>query len=145
MACLIPHKVAIENNKVVYLVASNLKYFNDGRTIPRLLEQLGKGGIDESRIRVVINGCMENKDKAINKVSYAFSTHTTYGNGVPYNEHHCVEMIFIIPSYGLIRYFLFRTKSKIHFQLHSFHLCISFQMSLVVQGDDHFFHFIFKK
>ena len=97
MACLIPHKVATENNKVVYLVASNLKYFNDGRTIQRLLEQLGKVGIDESRIRVVINGCMENKDKVINKVSYAFSTHTTHGNGVTYRKRHCVEMILIIP------------------------------------------------
>lgn len=74
-----------------------MKYFNDGLTIPRLLEQLGKGGIDESRIRVVFNGCMENKDKVINKVSYDFSTYTTHVNGVPYSMQHCVEMIFIIP------------------------------------------------
>lgn len=76
--CLIPNRVSTSNTKVVYVVASCLKYFNDGRTIPRLLEQLGREGIEESRIRVVINGCKENKDQVINKVSYAFSTHNAW-------------------------------------------------------------------
>jgi hypothetical protein len=79
--CLMPHQVASKETKVIYLIASCLKYYKDGRTIPRLLEQLvdkSKEGIERDRIRVVVNGCTVDKTEIINGIQYAFSTHNAW-------------------------------------------------------------------
>jgi hypothetical protein len=74
--CLIPHKPLPNGIKIVYLVASCLKFYE--RTIPALLNELLAEGIEPERIKVVVNGCPENTDKVINGVSYAFSTHDAW-------------------------------------------------------------------
>lgn len=76
--CLMPHKTASKKTRIVYLVASCLKFYQDGRTIPKILDQLFAEGIEASRIKVVVNGCSENEDKIIDGVSYAFSTHNAW-------------------------------------------------------------------
>lgn len=76
--CLIPCTTVRKRPKIIYLVATCFKYYNDGRTIQRLLLQLNQEGIEESRIRVVVNGCKENVNEEINGISYAFSTHNAW-------------------------------------------------------------------
>ena len=73
--CLIPHSVRKKSDGIVYLVASCLKFYKDGRTIPGLLDQLYAEGIEPERIKVVVNGCEANDDRDVDGVSYAFSTH----------------------------------------------------------------------
>ena len=76
--CLIPCTAAPKKVKVIYLVATCLKYYNDGRTIQRLLQQLDEEGIEKKCIRVVVNGSKQNANEEINEVSYAFSTHNAW-------------------------------------------------------------------
>lgn len=76
--CLIPHVTATKKTEVVYLVASCLKFFKDGRTISTLLEQLFAEGIAPERIKVVVNGCKTDDDKIIDGVAYAFSRHNAW-------------------------------------------------------------------
>lgn len=76
--CLIPHRIATKKTRIVYLVASCYKFFKDGRTIPKLLDQLFAEGIEPDRIKVVVNGCKANEDKMIEGISYAFSTHNAW-------------------------------------------------------------------
>ena len=76
--CLIPHKTASKNTRIVYLVASCYSFFRDGRTIPKLLDQLFAEGIEPDRIKVVVNGCDAHENKDIDGVSYAFSTHNAW-------------------------------------------------------------------
>ena len=76
--CLIPHKIVDRNVKIVYLVASCLHFFKDGRTIPKILNQLLAEGIEPDRIKVVVNGCPQTDDQVINGVSFAFSTHNAW-------------------------------------------------------------------
>lgn len=58
---------------VVFLVASCLRFYED--TMPALLAQLRAEGIAASRIKVVVNGCERDEDRAIDGVDHAFSTH----------------------------------------------------------------------
>lgn len=76
--CLIPHKIASRKPGIVYLVASCYNFFKDGRTIPKLLEQLFAEGIERDRIKIVVNGCTANENKDIDGISYAFSTHNAW-------------------------------------------------------------------
>ncbi|MGB8192361.1 MAG: hypothetical protein WCF67_10605 [Chitinophagaceae bacterium] len=76
--CLIPHSVATKKTRIVYLVASCLKFYKDGRTIPHLLKQLFAEGIEPNRIKVVINGAPESDNREIDGVSYAFTTHNAW-------------------------------------------------------------------
>lgn len=76
--CLVPHKTASGKKNIVYLVASCLKFFRDGRTVPNLLEQLFAEGIEPERIKVVVNGCKTADEKTIDGVAYAFSTHNAW-------------------------------------------------------------------
>jgi hypothetical protein len=76
--CLIPHKIAGKKTRVVYLVASCYSFFKDGRTLPKLLDQLFAEGIEPDRIKVVVNGCKTNENKDIDGISYAFSTHNAW-------------------------------------------------------------------
>lgn len=76
--CLIPHRVASRKTRLVYLVASCDKFFKDGRTIPKLLDQLFADGIEPERIKVVVNGSKKNDNKEIDGISYAFSTHNAW-------------------------------------------------------------------
>lgn len=74
--CLIPHKSSHEKPRIVYLVASCLKFYE--HTIPKLLKEMYAEGIEPDRIKVIVNGCAENEDKTINGISHAFSTHNAW-------------------------------------------------------------------
>lgn len=74
--CLVPHVTISRATRVVYLIASCLKFYR--RTVPVLLEQLYEEGIDPGRIRVVVNGCPHKDDQIIDGVAYAFSTHNAW-------------------------------------------------------------------
>lgn len=76
--CLIPHTSVKRETEVIYLVASCMNFFKDGRTVPKILDQLFAEGIEPERIKVVVNGCLRNEDKEIDGVSYAFSTHNAW-------------------------------------------------------------------
>lgn len=76
--CLIPHKPAHKNTRLVYLVASCLSFFKDGRTMPNIINQLLAEGIEPERIKVVVNGSPENHDEIIDGISFAFSTHNAW-------------------------------------------------------------------
>lgn len=76
--CLVPHQIASRRARIVYLVASCYNFFKDGRTIPKLLDQLFAEGIEPDRIKVVVNGCKENDNDEIDGISYAFSTHNAW-------------------------------------------------------------------
>ena len=76
--CLIPHHIASKKTRIVYLVASCYKFFKDGRTLPKLLDQLFAEGIEPDRIKVVVNGCTDNDTKDMDGISYAFSTHNAW-------------------------------------------------------------------
>lgn len=76
--CLIPHKTVSKKTRIVYLVASCYHFFKDGRTIPKLLDQLFAEGIERDRIKVVVNGADANENKDIDGISYAFSTHNAW-------------------------------------------------------------------
>jgi hypothetical protein len=71
--CLLPHHPPRPADDVVYLVASCLRFYE--RTMPALLEQLLAEGIPKERIKVVVNGCDRNEDRAIDGIEHAFSTH----------------------------------------------------------------------
>ena len=74
--CLIPNTRTSGNEKIVYVVASCLRFYE--KTIPALVKQLQAEGIPLSAIKVVVNGCDTNYDKNINGVDYAFSTHDAW-------------------------------------------------------------------
>ena len=76
--CLIPHKIASKKTRLVYLVASCDKFYKDGRTIPKLLDQLFAEGIEPECIKVVVNGCEANQNEEIDGISFAFSTHNAW-------------------------------------------------------------------
>ena len=71
--CLIPHHPPRAADDVVYLVASCLRFYE--HTMPALLEQLLAEGIPRERIKVVVNGCTRDEDRAIDGIDHAFSTH----------------------------------------------------------------------
>ena len=71
--CLIPLGAPQPADDVVYLVASCRGYYE--RTVPVLLEQLAAEGIPRARIKVVVNGCDRDEDRAVAGVDHAFSTH----------------------------------------------------------------------
>lgn len=71
--CLVPHQPNTEKSKVVYLVASCLKFYE--KTVPLILEQMYAEGIEPNRIKVVVNGSEANREDNIGGVEYAFTTH----------------------------------------------------------------------
>lgn len=73
---LVPHETSTDNSRVVYLVASCLKFYE--RTVPELVKELFAEGIEPERIKVVVNGCDDNYDREIDGISYAFSTHNAW-------------------------------------------------------------------
>jgi hypothetical protein len=76
--CLIPHCTVKKKTRIIYLIASCLNFFRDGRTIPGLIDQLSAEHIGPDRIKIVVNGCQENSERMINGISYAFSTHNAW-------------------------------------------------------------------
>lgn len=74
--CLIPQTPLNPETKIVYLVASCLRFYE--RTLPPLLEQMFAEGIRPDQIKVVVNGCEENRDKRIGGVDYAFTRHDAW-------------------------------------------------------------------
>lgn len=76
--CLVPQTLVSKKIKVVYLVASCLNFYKDGRTLPKIFDQLFAEGIEADRIKVVVNGCTRNEDKVIDGIAYAFSTHDAW-------------------------------------------------------------------
>lgn len=74
--CLIPDVRLPSETKIVYLVATCLRFFE--RTMPAMLQQLSGEGIKPSQIKVVVNGCAENSDRIIDGIEYAFSTHDAW-------------------------------------------------------------------
>ena len=76
--CMVPHKTRSNSTRIVYLVASCDHFYKDGRTIPKLLEQLFAEGIEPSRIKVVVNGSNKIGDKEIDGISYAFTKHNAW-------------------------------------------------------------------
>ena len=74
--CLVPHTENNHEKKVVYLVASCLRFYE--KTVPKLLKDLFAESIEPERIKVVVNGCEENYDKVIDGISHAFSTHDAW-------------------------------------------------------------------
>lgn len=76
--CLIPNKTVSKDVRIVYLVASCWSFYKDGRTVPKILDQLLAEGIEPARIKVVVNGCFKSDDQVIDGISYAFSTHNAW-------------------------------------------------------------------
>lgn len=74
--CLIPCTTDAPKQKLVYLVASCMAFYQ--RTVPVLLQQLLEEGITRDQIKVVVNGCGEASDQVIDGVEYAFSTHNAW-------------------------------------------------------------------
>lgn len=74
--CLIPQTSLPSKTLLVYLIATCLKFYE--RTLPALLQQLFAEGIEASRIKVVVNGCSENRDSVVDGIAYAFSTHDAW-------------------------------------------------------------------
>lgn len=74
--CLIPNTKTANPKKVVYVVATCLRFYE--KTVPKLVEELLAEGIEPSRIKVVVNGCEIDDDKTIDGVSYAFSSHDAW-------------------------------------------------------------------
>ena len=74
--CLVPHVPLGAETKVVYVVASCLRFYE--RTVPALLAQMFAEGIRPEQIKVVVNGCRENSDREIDGIEYGFSTHDAW-------------------------------------------------------------------
>lgn len=74
--CLIPQNSTQSDKKVVYVVASCLRFYE--KTVPGLVKELMADGIEPSRIKIVVNGCNVDEEKTINGISYAFSTHNAW-------------------------------------------------------------------
>jgi len=74
--CLIPNKTISQQTKIIYLIASCLKFYE--RTVPALLKEMIADGIERERIKIVVNGCQDNFDSIIDGISYAFSTHNAW-------------------------------------------------------------------
>ena len=74
--CLIPNTKPAKKPKVVYLVASCLRFYE--KTMPKLLQDLFDEGIAPEQIKVVVNGADKNDDEVIDGVAYAFSTHNAW-------------------------------------------------------------------
>ena len=70
---LIPHHAPRPADDVVYLIASCLRFYE--KTMPALLEQLLAEGVPKERIKVVVNGCDKDEDRAVDGIDHAFSTH----------------------------------------------------------------------
>lgn len=74
--CLIPDDPLPSETVIVYLVASCLRFYE--RTVPVMLAQLFADGIRPDQIKVVVNGCLQDRDSTIEGVEYAFSTHDAW-------------------------------------------------------------------
>lgn len=74
--CLIPHTPLPSGTRIVYLVATCLRFFE--RTMTSILTQLTAEGIEPARIKVVVNGCAEDSNKIIDGIEYAFSAHDAW-------------------------------------------------------------------
>ena len=74
--CLIPQTPLSAGIRIVYLVASCLRFYE--RTVPALLAQMFAEGIRREQIKVVVNGCSENSDRTIDGIDHAFTTHDAW-------------------------------------------------------------------
>lgn len=74
--CLVPNTQASTDVKVVYVIASCLRFHE--KIVPTLIKELLAEGIEPARIKVVVNGSEKDEDKTIAGVSYAFSTHNAW-------------------------------------------------------------------
>ena len=74
--CLVPQTPVSPSTKVVYLVASCVRFFE--RTVPALLTQLFAEGIRPDQVKVVVNGSSENLERTVDGVDYAFSPHDAW-------------------------------------------------------------------
>jgi len=71
--CLVPYAPSQTSGDVVYLVASCLAFYE--RTVPRLLTELRAEGIEDARVKVVVNGAERDRNEVIGGIDHAFSTH----------------------------------------------------------------------
>lgn len=74
--CLIPHTRTTGPEKIVYVVATCLRFYE--KTVPKLITELLAEGIEPSHIKVVINGCEADENRTIDGVDYAFSAHNAW-------------------------------------------------------------------
>jgi hypothetical protein len=74
--CLVPQTPLKPGIKIVYLVASCLRFYE--RTIPQLLDQMFAEGIRPEQIKVVVNGCAQSSDRTIDGIEHAFTTHDAW-------------------------------------------------------------------
>lgn len=74
--CLLPQTPVGPGVRVVYLVASCLRFYE--RTLPALLGQLFAEGIRPGQIKVIVNGAPRHEDRVVDGISYAFSTHDAW-------------------------------------------------------------------
>jgi hypothetical protein len=76
MLCLVPHEEAPSDLKIVYVIATCLRFYK--KTVPQLIEELLAEDIAPERIKVVVNGCTGDDHAVIDNIDYAFSTHDAY-------------------------------------------------------------------